>query len=265
MWSRSDLKERAKRAFTRNYWPMVLVGVIMMMCAGGSGGSFGRSTQNIQKEYQNMDASTVYLILTVVGIAVLIAMVIGLLLCLFVKYPFEVGCSRFLIINRRVTPNMGEIVFGYKGSLKNNIKILFLRDLYVFLWSLLFIIPGIVKSYEYRMIPYLLAENPDLTVKEAFEISKRMMSGEKWNTFVLDLSFIGWTLLSGITLGLVGIFWYNPYYFQTNAELYGALSAKGNPYFERSMQNYPGGMNPGGSYPGGMNPGGSYPGGPYPN
>ena len=280
MWSRADLKSRAKSALSRNYWPMVLVGFIMILCGrSGSGGSSGRASQQAREEISRMSAAEIFSMLTLIGVIMLVVMAIGLLFCLFVKYPFEVGCSRFLIINRKVTPDMGEIVSGYKESMGNTIKILFLRDLYIFLWSLLFLIPGIVKSYEYRMIPFLLAEYPDISVQEAFEISKRMMDGEKWNTFVLDASFFGWALLSAITIGIVGIFWYNPYYFQTNAELYGVLSRKGNPYFERCMRNYPGGSYPGGpgagnpyqwnpyqggAYPGGTYPGGSYPGGSYP-
>lgn len=290
MWRRADLKSRAKSALSRNYWPMVLVGFIMILCGrSGSGSSSGRASQQAREEISRMSAAEIFSMLTLIGVIMLIVMAIGLLFCLFVKYPFEVGCSRFLIINRKVTPDMGEIVSGYKESMGNTIKILFLRDLYIFLWSLLFLIPGIVKSYEYRMIPFLLAEYPDISVQEAFEISKRMMDGEKWNTFVLDASFFGWALLSAITIGIVGIFWYNPYYFQTNAELYGALSRKENPYFERCMRNYPGGSYPGGpgagnpyqwnpyqggaypggtyqdgAYPGGTYPGGTYPGGSYP-
>ena len=64
--------------------------------------------------------------------------------------------------------------------------------LYTFLWSLLLLIPGIVKAYEYRMVPYLLADYPELSTEEAFRISREMMNGEKMNTFILDLSFIGW-------------------------------------------------------------------------
>ena len=67
----------------------------------------------------------------------------------------------------------------------------------------MFIVPGIVKYYEYLMVPYILAENPNMNQKEVFQISKRMMMGQKWNTFVLDCSFIGWRILEGITLGIV--------------------------------------------------------------
>ena len=76
------------------------------------------------------------------------------------------------------------------------------------------------------MIPYILAENPRISRKRAFEISKNMMDGEKWNAFVLDLSFIGWILLSAITCGIVGIFYVNPYREATFAELYAFNKAK---------------------------------------
>nr|DAM70348.1 MAG TPA: Protein of unknown function (DUF975) [Caudoviricetes sp.] len=82
---------------------------------------------------------------------------------------------------------------------------------------------GIVKSYEYMMIPYLLAEHPEMTRQEAFAESKRMMDGNKWNAFVLDLSFIGWTLLGICTVGILLVFYVEPYIYLTHAELYHAL------------------------------------------
>ncbi len=93
----------------------------------------------------------------------------------------------------------------------NVVLVMFLKNLFTSLWTLLFVIPGIVKHYEYLMIPYILAENPGMDRKEAFQISKRMMDGQKMETFILDLSFIGWILLSAITCGIVGIFYVNPY------------------------------------------------------
>ena len=105
----------------------------------------------------------------------------------------------------------------------NIVSGIFLQNLFIFLWSLLLIIPGIVKSYQYRMIPYLLAEDPNLSFSEATRLSTEMMSGEKRDAFVLDLSFLGWQLLSCITCGILGVFYVNPYVQATNAELYVAL------------------------------------------
>ncbi|MEG1409942.1 MAG: DUF975 family protein [Terrisporobacter sp.] len=99
------------------------------------------------------------------------------------------------------------ILFIYKSKkLKNSVIIMFLMNLFIYLWSLLLLIPGIVKSYEYRMIPYILSEDPNISRSRAFEISKSMMNGNKWNAFELDLSFIGWYLLSVCTLGILSIF-----------------------------------------------------------
>ena len=119
--------------------------------------------------------------------------------------------------------NISCVTSAFDSNYMNVVKVMFRRDLALTLWGMLFIIPGIYKAYEYRMIPYLLAENPNLSWKEAFSISKEMMNGNKWKAFVLDLSFIGWNLLSILTLGILSIFYVNPYKFSTNAALYEQL------------------------------------------
>ena len=121
------------------------------------------------------------------------------------------------------------------GTYGKTVWTLFLMKLYTFLWSLLLIIPGIVKSYEYRMVPYLLADCQDLSTEDAFRISREMMDGEKMNAFILDLSFIGWKILSSITCGLVGLFYANPYEYATDAELF--LVLKQNYFSGRSYSN----------------------------
>lgn len=97
--------------------------------------------------------------------------------------------------------------------------VLFCKYVYQFLWNFT-IIGGFIKHYEYFFVPYVLAENPDLTKKEAFALSKELIYGEKWNTFKLEFSFIGWALLDSVTFGLTGVFYYYPYRECTYAELY---------------------------------------------
>lgn len=159
----------------------------------------------------------------------LILMAIVILLDVFVCNPIEIGCKRFYLRNLNEPAQVGNVGFAFDNNYKNITKTMFFRDLYTILWTLLFIIPGIVKSYEYQMIPYLLAENPQMTKEQAFAESKRMMTGQKWKAFVLDLSFIGWHILSAITLGILGIFYVQPYMDATHAALYEALRY-GNPY-----------------------------------
>lgn len=98
----------------------------------------------------------------------------------------------------------------------------FLRGLYETLWSLLFIIPGIIKSYSYSMTPFILAENPDLTASQAINLSQDMMDGHKADLFLLDLSFIGWSLLAALTLNLGNIA-LNPYKNAARAAFYRQL------------------------------------------
>ena len=156
-------------------------------------------------------------------------MSVVILLDVFICNPIEVGCKRFYVRNLNESAQVGNVGFAFDNHYKNITKTMFFRDLYTILWTMLFIIPGIVKSYEYQMIPYLLAENPQMSREQAFAESKRMMSGQKWRAFVLDLSFIGWNILSAITLGILGIFYVQPYMDATHAALYEALRY-GTPY-----------------------------------
>lgn len=166
-----------------------------------------------------------------------------ILIDVFICNPVEVGCKRYFLRNLNEKAQVGNIGYAFDNNYKNITKTMFFRDLYTVLWTLLLIIPGIVKSYEYQMIPYLLAENPQMTKEQAFAESKRMMTGQKWRAFVLDLSFIGWNILSALTLGILGIFYVQPYMDATHAALYEALRY-GNPYGAPNYFNgMPGGYN----------------------
>ena len=96
-------------------------------------------------------------------------------------------------------------------------------QLFIFLWSLLFLIPGIIKSLAYFMAPYILAECENVTATEAIKLSKRMTSGYKGEIFVMQLSFILWNMLSMITFGVLGVLYVNPYIYISLAGLYEEL------------------------------------------
>ena len=175
--------------------------------------------------------------MTVAGVVILIisALVIFLIIAAiaiafdaFVLNPLVVGGERFFVRNLDEPAKVSNIGFSFDHNYGNIVKIMFFRDLYTFLWALLFIIPGIVKLYEYRMIPYILADNPDISMEEAFAKTKQMMTGNKWKAFVLDLSFIGWHILNAMTLGILGLFYLTPYIYSTNAALYRKLSETDN-------------------------------------
>lgn len=136
----------------------------------------------------------------------------------------SVGYSRFNLdlVDRQKEPEIGTL-FGYFTHWKSVTLANLLRVVYIFLWSLLFIIPGIVASYSYAMTGYILAEHPGLTASEAIEQSRRMMYGNRLRLFCLQLSFIGWDLLCILTLG-IGNLWLTPYKQAAEAAFYREVS-----------------------------------------
>ena len=158
------------------------------------------------------------------GIGISLTAVIAFAFTIIIANPLIVAGRRYFIkARKRTNTKIGiiEEIFKRKNWL-NVAVIMFFKNIYNSLWYLT-IIGGIIKTYEYRMIPYILAENPRIKRKEAFKLSKQMMKGNIWRTFVLDLSFVGWNILSVFTFGLLNILYVNPYKASTLAELYMAL------------------------------------------
>lgn len=163
-------------------------------------------------------------------VLILIFGTIRLLISVFVYGPLELGAGRFYLDNLHGPGAVSSLGHGFDHHYMNGVKIMFLRGLFTSLWSLLFVIPGIIKAYEYQMIPYLLAEYPDMPREDAFAVSKYMMNGNKFRSFILDLSFIPWALLGAATLGVSNFFWTNPYIVQTRAALYEAIKEEKRPF-----------------------------------
>ena len=148
---------------------------------------------------------------------------VSFVLSILVINPLRVGCNRFFAENSAAPAELGELGYGFKSGYGRVVGTMLRTDIYLILWSMLFIIPGIIKAYSYRMVPYILAEEPELSGKEAITRSREMMNGHKWRTFVLDLSWFLWIFFGVLTLGIGLIFYVNPYMEATNAELYHAL------------------------------------------
>ncbi|MCI8637398.1 MAG: DUF975 family protein [Clostridia bacterium] len=161
------------------------------------------------------------------GIALCFGAIVSFAFTMLVADPLIVGGKKYFLVARKGSNTkvsiLGEVF--QKEYWWNIVVIMFLRNIYNALWYLT-IIGGVIKTYEYRMIPYILAENPKIKRKEAFEISKKMMKGNKWKTFILDISFFGWYFLSILTFGILGILYVNPYNAATIAELYIELKTK---------------------------------------
>lgn len=236
MWTRKELKTKAKMLVKRHYWWMVLISLIITFVSGsgagsGAASSSDRDTSSITEAVNNIQSgstSATTVLMVVIGVAVFLIIFIAIfaLIRAFVLNPIYVGCLRYILNAREGRASFNDVVFAFTHSYLNIVKVMFLRDLKVSLWTLLLVIPGIVKSYEYTMVPYILAENPLLDSRRVFELTKVMTNNDKMNIFVLTLSFLPWELLSVVTCLIVGLFWVNPYVNATMAELYIELREK---------------------------------------
>ncbi len=168
-------------------------------------------------------------IIGIVVIIVSIVLVVGIAISIFLLNPLQVGLQKFFIDNtsdQTTGLNKNNIGVGFGKNYKKIVGSMFTTGLFTALWTLLLIIPGIYKSYCWRMVPYIISENPAITGSEARAKSAQMMNGNKWASFVLDLSFLGWQILGVFTLGILNLVFTNPYKCATNAELYMTLSGR---------------------------------------
>lgn len=232
MWTRAELKELARQGLSRYYGAGILAVLIAGLLGAGTSGipikgsvqvSIGKGSRpkiDISPFFRDPSFRTGFMLLF--ASTAIAAFLFGLALSCFLANVIEVGKCRYFSMStlNQDDAGLGELFGGFRsGSYLNIVKIQFLRGLYEGLWSLLFIIPGIVKHYEYYMVPYLLAEFPDMDSSEAFRLSRRMMDGNKFDAWILELSFIGWCLLGALACG-IGLLFVAPYEEATFAELY---------------------------------------------
>ena len=188
--------------------------------ASTNDGSATETTDGLTDEERSLLLRSLLYAGIIIGVVVV---AFAILLQAFVANPVEVGVRRFFVRNLNDAARVKEVAFGFDHSYLNIVKTMILRDVFIFLWTLVLVVPGIVKLYQYRMVSYLLTEKPDMAWREALDESRRMMQGQKWRTFVLDLSFIGWEILSIPTFGLLSVLYVEPYRGMTNAALFEAL------------------------------------------
>ena len=143
------------------------------------------------------------------------------LLSVLVLMPLAVGFGNtfkvlYLYSDKNIFSNAFYIGFRNYGRAIGG---MILTNIFIVLWSMLFVIPGIIKAYSYALTPYILVDDPNISIREAIRKSQNMMDGQKFNLFYLQLSFIGWFLLSILTMG-IGLFWLTPYYATAKAAFY---------------------------------------------
>lgn len=231
VWTRRELKNYAKAFLRKHYWKAFIVCLIFSVLTGSPA---------IESQYEFEDNTVISMGTSGLGklfslygtfpfwlIGASLNAFIGLVLILisiFVGPLITVGKNRFFL-----NAFKGDVSISNLFSTFNSIefwgifKCIFITNLKNFLWTLLFIIPGIIKAYEYSMVPYLLTKDPYLSSAEAIEISRSLTDGHKLDMFILDLSFWGWYLLGLLFFG-IGMYLVIPYEEATKARLYNVLS-----------------------------------------
>lgn len=228
MWTRSELKSRAKDVLRKNYWKAFLVSFILAIVGGGCSSSWGNGTSGStnrvdRSEFSGIDWADIFPFIIAGIVIFLIVLAFILAFRIFLLAPLEAGGIRFFKQAAEHNTDLNNLGYAFgSGRYIDIVKSMVWRDLLNFLWFLLLFIPGIVKSYAYSQVPYILADNPNIGYRRALQLSNRMTKGHKFRIFVLDLSFLGWALL-GLLAFFVGILFVLPYINATKAELYLAL------------------------------------------
>jgi uncharacterized membrane protein len=205
MKTNQDLKNAALEALRGNWAPAVVCTIIYLLLSIG-----------ISLLQPNIDDPTAAL----TGVQK-IMMVAYVLLLFLVMVPLGVGYYQaFKVLftdgDNKLTANCFRLSFG---NYFKNVAAYLLMCLFIFLWTLLLIIPGIIKALAYSMTPFILKDFPELSVNQAINLSQKMMKGHKFDYFWLGLSFIGWILLGLLTLG-IGYIWLIPYMYTSYAAFY---------------------------------------------
>ncbi len=228
MWSISELKLRADKALKANYRNSVLIsGVFFMLFCGGISNSLHIDLGDILPLPAKLNISGLLFKMpesklgTIITVAVII--VLTLLIKAFIINPLQVGVARFELNALNSDGKFSDIGYGFRTSYMRNVKAMFMCSLYILIGFILFIIPGIIMSYQFMMVPYILAENSDIDRKEALKLSEKYMEGNKWDTLYLDWSFLLWHVLGKITFGIAELFYVGPYLRLTHAALYEAI------------------------------------------
>jgi uncharacterized membrane protein len=211
VWNRADLKRDAKETLKRDYWKAFLISAFTFLVIYQLPFFNFESDRNIENHYNNGFNELYnygnfypyhfdfYMIIPMIVLTVFISLLVVISLLsvqIFLGFPIIVGEARYFISASSGIENMNFLAYVFrKDRYLNSVKTMFLKNLFIIFWSLLFFIPGIIKYYEYSMVKYIVADNPKIDYKRALEISRQMTRNNKWQIFVLDLSFIGWLLL----------------------------------------------------------------------
>jgi uncharacterized membrane protein len=212
-----QIRLKARESLKGEYWYAVLAAFVASFFGAllVNGGTFDVDIKKDVAEMFGQLPKFIKLYLVVVGgIAGTVSFV-----SLILGGVIQLGYAGYLLKQHDREIHSVKDIFSQFDRFGQGFLQLLLRNIYTFLWGLLFLIPGIVKSFAYAMTPFIMAENPDMTAKEAIRLSKEKMDGHKGELFWLGLTFFGWSLLAPLTGG-IGYIFLNPYMNAAYAAFY---------------------------------------------
>lgn len=213
--NRKLLKNNAKIALKRNFWIIMLV-VLICGILGVDNSSIAQisisqytnkinnvfqsniNTPSVYDVQQNIEPNLINLSSILIIFLAIIFILIAIAWIVFIVNPITVGYKRFFMKNRNGTGIVSDIFCVFSENYLPIVKAMFGTQIRIFAWSLLFIIPGIIKFYQYFFVPFILSENPNISGQRAREISTQMTKNYKFDIFILTLSFFGWAILTSI-------------------------------------------------------------------
>lgn len=227
-----DFRALARQALSGRWGCAVLAGFIATLLGGGLISTGSNITTNISSNlqryaendyygysplYRLFDSLPAFVISLLIVLAALVS--IYVIICFILGGAVQLGYAKFnLALIDHKDAQVGDLFSQFK-RFGDGFVMGLLTGIYVFLWSLLLVIPGIVAAYRYAMAPYILYENPGMRASDAIRASKELMRGNKWRLFCLHWSFFGWNLLSALTFGIGGL-WLVPYMEAAQASFY---------------------------------------------
>lgn len=219
-----DFRKIARENLSGRWFPAIVVGFLggllgAAMDVSYSTEIFTRTGSSNTEFVDQLKTAGIYDTVLPVLMGLGIAFIVILLIHLIIGGAVTMGYAQyFLNVTDDNDPAIGNL-FSHIRRLWEGFLMQFFRGMMVMLWSILFVIPGLIAMYRYAMTPYIMAENENLSVMEAITESKRVMVGNKWRLFCLDMSFLGWEVLGILTLG-IGFFWITPYTDASRAAFY---------------------------------------------
>ncbi len=219
----SKHRQRARDALSGHWGMAILVALIasILGAATSGGGSLSMNFDPDQETLAKLPPAALNIFLLVLRPLATLNFALGLITLVF-GGVITVGYCTYRLNLQDGKPAELRDLFAHMGIFAKAFFMRLMTILFTLLWTLLLIVPGIMASYSYSMAPFILAENPELSGMDAIRQSKELMYGHRYRLFCLDLSFIGWNLLSALTFGLVGLY-VRPYHSQSHASFYREL------------------------------------------